>query len=312
MVLIERWPTLGGVCLNVGCIPSKALLHAAKVIDETQDMGNHGIRFTDPTIDIDALRGWKDGVVKKLTGGLTGLAKQRKVNVVSGFGRFISLNQVEVEQADGSKKVVTFDQAIIAAAEPVTLPFIPHDPRDRQHRSAGAGRHPEALLVLGGGIIGLEMATVYHALGSKVTIVELMDQIIPGADKDIVTPLMKRIQKKYENIHLKTKVTKVEATGRGWSPTSRAARRPRPTPSTASWWRSGGGRTGAPSGRRTRASRWTSAATSRWTSRCGPTWRTSSRSATWSASRCWRTRRSTRAGWRRRPPRARTASSTPR
>ena len=218
MVLIERWPTLGGVCLNVGCIPSKALLHAAKVIDETQDMGNHGIRFTDPTIDIDALRGWKDGVVKKLTGGLTGLAKQRKVNVVSGFGRFISLNQVEVEGADGSKKVVTFDQAIIAAgSEPVTLPFIPHDD-PRVIDSTGAlelGGIPKRLLVLGGGIIGLEMATVYHALGSKVTIVELMDQIIPGADKDIVTPLMKRIQKKYENIHLKTKVTKVEATEDG-------------------------------------------------------------------------------------------------
>jgi dihydrolipoamide dehydrogenase len=218
VVLIERWPTLGGVCLNVGCIPSKALLHAAKVIDETQDMGNHGIRFTDPTIDIDALRGWKDGVVKKLTGGLTGLARQRKVNVVSGFGRFISLNQVEVEGADGSKKVVTFDQAIIAAgSEPVTLPFIPHqDPRVID--STGAlelGGIPKRLLVLGGGIIGLEMATVYHALGSKVTIVELMDQIIPGADKDIVTPLMKRIQKKYENIHLKTKVTKVEATEEG-------------------------------------------------------------------------------------------------
>ncbi|MGF7212821.1 dihydrolipoamide dehydrogenase [Skermanella aerolata] len=218
VVLIERWPTLGGVCLNVGCIPSKALLHAAKVIDETQDMGNHGIRFTDPTIDLDALRSWKDGVVKKLTGGLTGLAKQRKVNVVSGFGRFISLNQVEVEQADGSKKIVTFDQAIIAAgSEPVKLPFIPHDD-PRVIDSTGAlelGGIPKRLLVLGGGIIGLEMATVYHSLGSKVTIVELMDQIIPGADKDIVTPLMKRIQKKYENIHLKTKVTKVEATEAG-------------------------------------------------------------------------------------------------
>jgi dihydrolipoamide dehydrogenase len=218
VVMIERWPTLGGVCLNVGCIPSKALLHAAKVIDESQDMAGHGIRFSDPTVDVEALRGWKDGVVKKLTGGLTGLAKQRKVTVVSGFGRFISLNQVEVEAADGSKKIVTFDQAIIAAgSEPVTLPFIPHeDPRVID--STGAlelDGIPKRLLVLGGGIIGLEMATVYHALGAKVTIVELMDQIIPGADKDIVTPLMKRLQKKYENIHLKTKVTKVEATTDG-------------------------------------------------------------------------------------------------
>ena len=174
VVLIERWPTLGCVCLNVGCIPSKALLHAAKVIDETQDMGNHGIRFTDPTIDIDALRSWKDGVVKKLTGGLTGLAKQRKVNVVSGFGRFISLNQVEVEQADGSKKVVTFDQAIIAAgSEPVKLPFIPHDD-PRVIDSTGAlelGGIPKRLLVLGGGIIGLEMATVYHSLGDRKSVV---------------------------------------------------------------------------------------------------------------------------------------------
>ena len=172
----------------------------------------------DPTIDIDALRGWKDGVVKKLTGGLTGLAKQRKVKVVSGFGRFISLNQVEVEQAGRLEEGrASIRRSSPPGSEPVTLPFIPHDD-PRVIDSTGAlelGGIPKRLLVLGGGIIGLEMATVYHALGSKVTIVELMDQIIPGADKDIVTPLMKRIQKKYENIHLKTKVTKVEATPDG-------------------------------------------------------------------------------------------------
>jgi dihydrolipoamide dehydrogenase len=218
VVLVERWQTLGGVCLNVGCIPSKALLHAAKVVAETKEMGHHGISFTAPQIDIDKLRGWKDGVVRKLTGGLTGLAKQRKVTTVQGMGRFASLNQLEVEAADGSKKMVSFERAIIAAgSEPVTLPFIPHDD-PRVIDSTGAldlDGIPNRLLVIGGGIIGLEMATVYHELGSKVTIVELMDQIIPGADKDMVTPLFKRIAKQYEAIHLKAKVTKVEARAEG-------------------------------------------------------------------------------------------------
>jgi len=218
VVLVERWPTLGGVCLNVGCIPSKALLHAAKVIAESKEMGAHGLSFAAPTVDIDALRGWKDSVVRKLTGGLAGLAKARKVTVVQGTGRFTSLNQLEVTQADGGKKTVSFEQAIIAAgSEVVTMPFIPHaDPRVID--STGAlelGGIPKRLLVIGGGIIGLEMATVYHELGAKVTIVELMDQIIPGADKDIVTPLHKRIGKLYENIFLKAKVTKVEARPEG-------------------------------------------------------------------------------------------------
>jgi len=217
VVLIERWQTLGGVCLNVGCIPSKALLHAAKVVSEAQEMGEHGISFQTPVTDIDKLRDWKDSVVKRLTGGLNGLAKQRKVTVVEGAGKFISSNQVEVQGKDGVK-TVSFDQAIIAAgSEPVTLPFIPHgDPRVID--STGAlelADIPKRLLVLGGGIIGLEMACVYDALGSKVTVVELMDQIIPGADKDIINPLMKRIEKRYEAIYLKTKVTKVEATADG-------------------------------------------------------------------------------------------------
>src|SRR5690348_5145038 len=218
VVLVERWATLGGVCLNVGCIPSKALLHAAKVIEETHEMSANGLSFASPTIDVDKLRGWKDGVVKRLTGGLSGLAKARKVTVVEGVGKFVSLNQVEVTGKDGSTKTVSFEQAIIAAgSEPVTLPFIPHQD-SRVIDSTGAlalDGIPGRLLVLGGGIIGLEMANVYNALGAKVTIVELMDQIIPGADKDIVTPLMKRIQKQYEAIHLKTKVTKVEANGAG-------------------------------------------------------------------------------------------------
>ena len=214
VVLVERWPTLGGVCLNVGCIPSKALLHAAKVIAESKEMAHSGVSFGPPSVDIDKLRGWKESVVRKLVGGLGGLAKARKVTVVTGVGRFASPNSIEVEGTG----TVSFDQAIIAAgSEPVTLPFIPHDD-PRVIDSTGAlelGGIPQRLLVIGGGIIGLEMATVYHELGAKVTIVELMDQIIPGADKDIVTPLHKRISKQYEAIHLGTKVTKVEAKPEG-------------------------------------------------------------------------------------------------
>ena len=218
VVLVERWPMLGGVCLNVGCIPSKALLHAAKVVDETQEMGRHGIRFGKPEIDLDALRGWKDSVVKKLVGGLSGLAKARKVTVVTGVGAFTGPNALSVTGSDGKRTTVSFDTAIIAAgSEAVTLPFIPHDD-PRVIDSTGAlelKSIPKRLLVLGGGIIGLEMATVYHALGTKVTVVELMDQIIPGADKDIVAPLMKRIEKRYEKIRLKTKVTGVTAMPEG-------------------------------------------------------------------------------------------------
>src|SRR4029453_5707422 len=163
---------------------------------------------------IEKLRGWKDGVVKRLIGGLAGLAKQRKVTLVPGIGRFVSMNQLEVRSEDGGSKIVSFEQAIIAAgSEPVTLPFIPHDdPRVIDSTGAlGLDGTPKRLLVIGGGIIGLEMATVYHSLGTEVHIVELMDQIIPGADKDIVAPLHKRIAQRYENIFLKAKVTKVEA-----------------------------------------------------------------------------------------------------
>jgi dihydrolipoamide dehydrogenase len=229
VILIERWPTLGGVCLNVGCIPSKALLHAAKTIDEAGDMGGHGISFGKPTIKLDELRSWKDGVVKKLTTGLVGLAKARKVTTVHGLGKFVSASQIEVVGEDGKKTLISFDQAIIAAgSEPVQLPFIPHgDPRVIDSTGALELKDiPKRLLVLGGGIIGLEMATVYHALGSKVTVVEFMDQIMPGADKDIVTPLMKRIEKRYENIFLGTKVTKVEATAAGMKVTFEGGKAP--------------------------------------------------------------------------------------
>jgi len=213
VVLVDREPTLGGVCLNVGCIPSKALLHAARVIAETKEMSEHGLSFGAPDIDLDKLRAWKDGVVGRLTGGLAALAKQRKVTAIRGYGRFSSPHQVRVELADGGTTTVDFGQAIIAAgSEALTLPFIPDDPRIID--STGAlelGGIPQRLLVLGGGIIGLEMATVYHELGAKVTVVELMDQLIPGADKDLVTPLARRITRQYENIFLKTKVTAVEA-----------------------------------------------------------------------------------------------------
>ncbi|WP_300437807.1 dihydrolipoyl dehydrogenase [uncultured Mameliella sp.] len=217
VVMIERNPTLGGVCLNVGCIPSKALLHVAKVITEAEEMGAHGISFAKPEIDLDELRGFKDGVVGQLTGGLDGLSKGRKVQIVRGTGTFTGPNMIEV-QGDEGTKTVSFDQCIIAAgSEPVALPFIPHDD-PRVIDSTGALELkdiPERMLVLGGGIIGLEMACVYDALGSKITVVELMDQIIPGADKDIVKPLMTRIKGRYENIFLKTKVTAVEASEEG-------------------------------------------------------------------------------------------------
>ena len=213
VVLVERYPVLGGVCLNVGCIPSKALLHAAKVITEAEEMAHHGIALGKPKIDLGALRGWKDGVVKKLTGGLSGLAKGRKVTTVQGVGVFEGPNLVRVTGEDGSK-TISFDACIVAAgSEPVKLPFIPHDD-PRVIDSTGAlelADIPKRMLVIGGGIIGLEMACVYDALGSKVTIVELMDQIIPGADKDLVKPLHKRIEGRYEAIRLKAKVTSVEA-----------------------------------------------------------------------------------------------------
>ncbi|MFO1144039.1 MAG: dihydrolipoyl dehydrogenase [Amaricoccus sp.] len=211
VVLIERDPTLGGVCLNVGCIPSKALLHAAKVISEAEEMGHVGVTFAAPQVDVDGLRGWKESVVKKLTGGLSGLAKGRKVTVVEGIGTFTGPNAIRVEGKDGSK-TVSFDQCIIAAgSEPVKLPFIPDDPRVIDSTGALELQGvPKRLLVIGGGIIGLEMATVYDALGARITVVELMDQIIPGADKDIVKPLHKRIEGRYEAIHLKAKVTGVK------------------------------------------------------------------------------------------------------
>jgi dihydrolipoamide dehydrogenase len=213
VVMVERYPSLGGVCLNVGCIPSKALLHAARVITEAEEMSHFGVKMSAPEIELDSLRGWKDGVVKKLTGGLSGLAKARKVQVVQGRAAFSSPNTLTVETADGSK-TIAFKNAIIAAGSSVArIPGFPYDdPRVIDSTGALELRQiPKRMLVIGGGIIGLEMACVYDAMGTKITVVEFLDGLIPAADRDIVKPLQKRIEKRYEGIYLKTKVTKLEA-----------------------------------------------------------------------------------------------------
>lgn len=216
VALIERWPTLGGVCLNVGCIPSKALLHAAKVIDEAAAMSQHGIEFGSPKIDLAKLAGWKNSVIGKLTGGLGALAKQRKVTVLHGDATFGAPRVLELAQ-EGKTTRVSFDHCIIAAgSEPVALPFLPQDPRIMDSTGALELKSiPKRLLVIGGGIIGLEMACVYEALGSKVTVVELLPQLMPGADPDLVRPLEKRLRKRYEAILLGVKVTAVESLKKG-------------------------------------------------------------------------------------------------
>ena len=216
-VLVERYEALGGVCLNVGCIPSKALLHAAAVIEEASAMAAHGITFGAPKLDLDKLRDFKVKVVGKLTGGLASMGKQRKVKVVTGTGMFVSPNEMEVQGKDGTQ-LIRFEHAIIAAgSQSVKLPSFPWDD-ERIIDSTGALELrdvPKKLLVVGGGIIGLEMATVYAALGSEVTVVELADQLMPGADLDLVKPLQARIAKRYKGIHLKTKVVEAKATKKG-------------------------------------------------------------------------------------------------
>jgi len=211
-VLIERYPVLGGVCLNVGCIPSKALLHIAKVISEIEELKEHGIDLGNNNADKRSVRDFAANAVNKLTGGLKQMAKQRKVEVVQGTGRFTSPNTIEVKDGD-SVKTISFDNAIIAAgSQAAMIPGLPDDPRIHDSTSALLLEEiPKRMLVIGGGIIGLEMATVYDALGSKITVVEMLDALIAGCDKDIVRPLQKRISKRYENIYLKTSVTKIEA-----------------------------------------------------------------------------------------------------
>ncbi|MBK5071979.1 dihydrolipoyl dehydrogenase [Budviciaceae bacterium CWB-B4] len=211
-IIVERYSTLGGVCLNVGCIPSKALLHVAKVIEEAKALAVHGIVFGEPKTDIDKVRVWKEKVIDQLTGGLAGMAKMRKVQVVNGYGKFVGPNTIAVEGENGVTNI-NFDNAIIAAgSRPIQLPFIPHeDPRVWDSTDALALKTvPKRLLVMGGGIIGLEMGTVYHALGSQIDVVEMFDQVIPAADKDVVKVFTKRISKQF-NLMLETKVTAVEA-----------------------------------------------------------------------------------------------------
>ena len=217
VIMVERYSSIGGVCLNVGCIPSKALLHTAQIINEAEEMADHGVTFGKPKIDLPKLADFKNSVIGKLTGGLAQLAKQRKVTTVTGYGRFTSPNTIEVEGESG-KQIISFDNAIIAAGSSVTkLPFIPwDDPRVMDSTDAlELEEAPKRLLVVGGGIIGLEMATVYDALGSDVTVVELSEGLIPGCDRDLVRPLEKRIKKRYENIYLNTKVTAIEPQKKG-------------------------------------------------------------------------------------------------
>jgi dihydrolipoamide dehydrogenase len=207
-ILVEKYETLGGVCLNVGCIPSKALLHAARVVAETEEMAEHGISFGKAKLDLPKLISWKQDVVNKLTGGLVTLAKQRQVEVVTGVAKFTSPNSVSVDRRE-----ITFDNCIIAAgSSAVKLPFIPDDPRVIDSTGAlSPDDIPGRFLVIGGGIIGLEMATVYHALGAKVTVVEMQDQLLPEADADLVRPLHRRVQERYDGVLLKTQVTAVKA-----------------------------------------------------------------------------------------------------
>lgn len=217
VTLVELFENIGGVCLNVGCIPSKALLHAVKVIEDAEYMSQYGIEFGKPTLNLDKIRGYKNGVVAKLTGGLKMLAKQRKVEIIQGYGRFTSAQSLDVEHADGKKTTIRFQNAIIAVgSKPIKLPFIPQDPRIFD--STGAlelAETPKRMLVLGGGIIGLEMATVYSQLGSKISVVEFMPQLMNGVDKDIAKVYEKWVSKRYEKIMLETKVTKVEAKKEG-------------------------------------------------------------------------------------------------
>ena len=217
VVLIERYESLGGVCLNVGCIPSKALLHTAQIIIEAEHMKANGVAFGKPKIDLAGINGFKDKIVGKLTGGLSGLAKQRKVTVVHGVGEFVDQNNIQVTK-DGATTRIAFENCIIAAGSQATEipPFPNDDPRLMDSTDALVlSDVPKKLLIVGGGIIGLEMATIYHALGSEITVVEFLDSLIPGCDKDLVRGLTKVISKRYKAIHLKTKVSDIKAQKNG-------------------------------------------------------------------------------------------------
>jgi dihydrolipoamide dehydrogenase len=228
VALVERFPTLGGVCLNVGCIPSKALLHAARVIEDAQAMSEHGVRFGAPQIDAEKLRDWKDSVVGRLTDGLRNLARQRKVAVVQGTASFISPHEMRVDDG-GAGRMVSFQQCVIAAgSESVRLPGLPDDPRIIDSTGALELDLPASLLVIGGGIIGLEMATVYAALGVEVSVAELTDGLMPGCDRDLVRPLEKRISSQFKSILLGTRVTAVEPVAEGLRVTFAGDKAPEP------------------------------------------------------------------------------------
>ncbi len=217
VTLVERYSVLGGVCLNIGCIPSKTLLHVAAVLNEAKEISPAGISFAEPIIDLEKLRDWKNNISSQLTVGLAALAKQRNITIVKGAGRFVSDTEVQVEDGDNIQSI-EFTQAIIAVgSQAVKIPSFPNDdPRLMDSTDALKLEDiPKKLLIIGGGIIGLEMATVYHALGSKITVVEMQDQLIPGCDKDLVRPLMQRIKKQYDNIFLETQVKSIEALPEG-------------------------------------------------------------------------------------------------
>ncbi len=296
VVLVERFPVLGGVCLNVGCIPSKALLHAAEVIDEAAALAHMGVRFGAPEIDLDALRAGKDRVVKRSTQSLAQLAKQRKVQVVHGTGRFDAPNRLSVQTATGTV-LIEFEQCIVACgSSPVRIPGFPYED-ERLIDSTGALELrdiPKRLLVVGGGIIGMEMATVYSALGSRVDVVELQDGLIPGCDRDLVKPLQKRMEKRLGRILLGTRVTGIEPRADGLE--VRFDGKGAPAAERYDRVLVAVGR--APNGRRIDAV--AAGVTSRSISTCAPTSRTSSRSATSSVTPCSPTRRPTRGRW---PPR---------
>lgn len=231
VIMIERHERIGGVCLNVGCIPSKALLHTAKVINDAIEMGEHGVSFAKPEIDIRKIEAWKNSIVDKLTGGLIALAKKRNVDIVQGKASFIDAHTMQVETADGMK-TISFEHCIVAAGSRVTkIPVFPHDD-SRMMDSTDAldlENVPKKLLVIGGGIIGLEMATVYNALGSEITVVELQDNLIPGADKDLVKPLLKRMKSQYKAVYLNTKVSSIKPQVKGLKVSFEGEDAPKPT-----------------------------------------------------------------------------------
>jgi len=229
VIIIERFPVIGGVCLNVGCIPSKVLLHVAKIIDEAQEAGKFGVGFGAPNVQLDKLQEWKDSVVSQLSGGLLGMAKQRKITIVNGYGKFLSDSSIEVMGDDGTL-VISFDNAIIAAgSQPVMINSFPKDERIITSTAALSLKEiPKRMLIIGGGIVGLEMATIYQALGSEITVVEAMDQLIPGADSDLIRPLHTFIKKRFKDILLETKVSGLSAEDSGVRATFEGKKAPDP------------------------------------------------------------------------------------